>query len=268
MPRIVQAHSSPRASETSRRSFWTAVKNALFEAAAAEEKISSGNDALDELLEGGFPKNGLIEILPAAGMHGELQMLLPAAAALGRGVWIYPSADRFMPYAPALEAAGIDVPRQLFVRSSEPKAAFEAAEEAAASGEADFVAARLPTLQSTEDRKAMRRLALSAEAAGTTVFVFRPAATACMDSPAKLRLQVSPSPCSASRRLMLVTVRASNPNSFMAMRKSAEISLFPKALRAGGEKAARTRAAACKSFLGPLCRTGFRIKNFSSGCRS
>ena len=73
--------------------------------------LRTGYDLLDRHLPGqGWPSSGLVELLlPCAGV-GELRLLLPALAELSRRQqrwvgWVNPP---FIPYAPALQAAGID----------------------------------------------------------------------------------------------------------------------------------------------------------------
>lgn len=79
--------------------------------------VASGFARLDELLPGGgWPCNALTDVvLPHAGI-GELRLLLPALARLSRGDrWITFIAPPYIPYAPALAAAGVDLARLLLV---------------------------------------------------------------------------------------------------------------------------------------------------------
>src|SRR5262245_12968536 len=83
------------------------------------EAIATGHEALDrELPGGGWPGAGLTEVLGALKGIGELQILMPALAALSgagkRVVWLAPP---HLPYAPALAAAGVDLVHLAVVRA-------------------------------------------------------------------------------------------------------------------------------------------------------
>ena len=81
----------------------------------------SGFAPLDAGLPGGgWPRSGLIEILPMRFGQGELQLLLPALASITRRsearwcIWVAPP---LQPFAPALVAAGVALSRLLIVRA-------------------------------------------------------------------------------------------------------------------------------------------------------
>ena len=80
------------------------------------------------------------ELLTTGERRGEISLLIHALAHVKRVVWILPP-QGFTPYAPAFEAAGIDLSRQLFVVPASPEEAFRCAEAAVTSGEADAVVA-------------------------------------------------------------------------------------------------------------------------------
>lgn len=80
--------------------------------------LPTGHAALDAVLPGGgWPQGALTEILLAREGIGELRLTLPALAALtaaGQSViWVAPP---YRPYAPALEAAHVDLSRFIVVR--------------------------------------------------------------------------------------------------------------------------------------------------------
>jgi hypothetical protein len=79
--------------------------------------IASGFAALDaELPGGGWPCGALTEILPQHEGIGELRILGPALAQLAaQGKFIAWIAPPYLPYAPALAAAGIGLERVLIV---------------------------------------------------------------------------------------------------------------------------------------------------------
>ena len=89
----------------------------------ATPSVPSGFAALDaELPGGGWPAAALTEILPQHDGIGELRILGPALASLAaRGLWLAWIAPPYLPYAPALAAAGIDLTRLLFIRTRSPR---------------------------------------------------------------------------------------------------------------------------------------------------
>ena len=102
----------------------------------APETIPSGFDSLDRHLPGkGLPRAGLCEfMLPTAGI-GELRLLLPALRALShQNRWIAWVNPPFIPYAPALEAAGVDISKILLIHPKNHKDALWALERATRSG--------------------------------------------------------------------------------------------------------------------------------------
>lgn len=153
--------------------------------------LASGIAPIDRLLPEGLPAAGFTEVLSSAAGRPEFRLMLAAAARLGSCVWVLP-AEGFEPFAPAFDAAGVDLTRQLFVVPPSPEAAFAAAREAAASGEARAVFAWLASLSPEADRRAVRRLALAAETCGTAVYAVRPAALACLPAAGRIRLQLTP----------------------------------------------------------------------------
>jgi hypothetical protein len=154
------------------------------------EAIATGHEALDrELPGGGWPGAGLTEVLGALKGIGELQILMPALAALSsagkRVVWLAPP---HLPYAPALAAAGVDLVHLAVVRAPGRRDALWAAEQVLRAGTcrallAWFQRASYPELQ---------RLAAAAESSRACVVLFRPGEAEREPSPACLRLALEP----------------------------------------------------------------------------
>jgi hypothetical protein len=183
--------------------------------AARRETLPTGFDALDERLPGrGWPRTGLIEVLVPRFGIGELCLLLPALGSLTRGaaarwcVWVSPPAN---PFAPALEAHGLQLDRLLVVRAPAPSSIW-ACEQTLGSGACDAVLhwsmsqqamdshhqPRRPSVGAANgtrhrETKALRRLQLAAERGRTLGVLFRPAHMAEESSPAILRLLLGPS---------------------------------------------------------------------------
>ena len=116
---------------------------------------------------------------------GELRILGPAFASLsahGRGLaWIAPP---YLPYAPALQAAGIDPARLLVVRTRSPRETLWAVEQALRSNACGAVLAWPHKIAWPE----LRRLQLATEGSQALAILFRPPRVADEASPAALRL--------------------------------------------------------------------------------
>jgi hypothetical protein len=158
------------------------------------EAISTGYAELDRQLPGaGWPCGALTEVLGSQEGIGELQLVLPALAALTRAgkrvAWLAPP---HLPYAPALAAAGIDLTQLVVVRAPGRRDALWAAEQALRAGPCRALLAWFRHARYEE----LRRLAVAAESAPAAsravVVVFRPASAAAEPSPASLRLALEP----------------------------------------------------------------------------
>jgi cell division inhibitor SulA/protein ImuA len=159
-------------------------------AAFPNDTLPTGFDGLDrELPGGGWPTGGLTELLVGVAGVGELQVILPALAALSwagkRIVWLSPP---YLPYAPALAAAGLNLEQVAVVRAPARRDALWAAEQALRSGSCHALLAwpRHPRYEE------LRRLAVAAEAGEACAFLFRLPAAASEPSPAVLRLSLEP----------------------------------------------------------------------------
>jgi cell division inhibitor SulA/protein ImuA len=159
------------------------------EAAARPPGLPTGFAELDHRLPGGgWPRQGLIEILTERCGVGELGLMLPALAALcaGSGGWLAWVAPPYQPYAPALAAGGIDVQRVLVVRAGTHAA--WAMEQALRSEACSVV------LGWAQPRgpHALRRLQLAAEQSRCLAVLFRRSGETEAATPAVLRLELRP----------------------------------------------------------------------------
>ncbi|MET1077147.1 MAG: translesion DNA synthesis-associated protein ImuA [Pseudomonas sp.] len=145
----------------------------------------TGHAALDAALPaGGWPPSALSEVLCAGPGHGELQLLWPTLARLSQaGQSIVLVAPPYVPYAPAWQAAGVDL-RGLSVVQAGAAEGLWAAEQCLRSGSC---AAVLCWPQQVDDR-ALRRLQVAAETGQCLAFACRPLQAAINPSPAALRL--------------------------------------------------------------------------------
>src|SRR5262245_42215618 len=162
--------------------------------------VSSGYPSLDKQLPGGgWPTGALTEILPAREGIGELQLVLPALAALSwaakRTVWLAPP---HLPYAPALAAAGVDLAHLAVVRAPGRRDALWAAEQVLRAG---CCYALLGWFR-RGSYEGQRRLGVAAESRPAWVALFRPGEAAREPSPACLRLALEPDGEALSVRIL------------------------------------------------------------------
>jgi cell division inhibitor SulA/protein ImuA len=153
--------------------------------------VASGFAPLDaELPGGGWPCGALTEILPQHEGIGELRILGPALARLAaQGKFIAWIAPPYLPYAPALAAAGIALERIVIVKTSRDGDSLWAAEQALRSAACGGVLVwprevRYPQL---------RRLQLAAEGGRCLAVLFRPTEAAREPTPAVLRIALATS---------------------------------------------------------------------------
>ena len=153
--------------------------------------IATGFAALDaELPGGGWPRAALTEILPQHEGIGELRILGPALAQLAaQGKFIAWIAPPYLPYAPALAAAGIDLARVFIVKTTKDSDSLWAAEQALGSAACGGVLAWPREIRFTQ----LRRLQLAAEDGRCLAVLFRPTETAREPSPAVLRIALATS---------------------------------------------------------------------------
>jgi len=152
--------------------------------------VPTGFAPLDaELPGGGWPAGGLVEVLSRHEGIGELQIVLPALAALTAGghrvAWLAPP---HLPYAPALRAAGVRLGNLTVVRAPGRRDALWAAEQALRARVFHALLAWLPGASYPE----LRRLSVAAQSGPGFALAFRPAQAACEASPAVLRLELEP----------------------------------------------------------------------------
>jgi hypothetical protein len=171
---------------------------------ASGRGIKTGFTQLDNALaEKGWSKADLAEILCDGCGMGELSLLLPAIAQLhgphqpnghhahriktianaGLCVWIAPP---YVPYAPALEDAGIDLSR-LFIVDTQTEDALWAAEQSLASGAVECVCV---WAASAIANTSLRRLKHAAMTGGAICWLMRPTVFAQHASPASLRIKL------------------------------------------------------------------------------
>jgi cell division inhibitor SulA len=154
--------------------------------AAASDGEPTGHAALDDLLpQRGWPRRALTELLLPADGIGELALLMPTLARLSRdGGTLALIAPPYLPYAPAWQAAGIDL-GVLHVIEASPRDALWAFEQCLRSG----ACAAVVGWPRQADAQALRRLQVAADSGDCLGFVLRDRKHAANPSPAALRLE-------------------------------------------------------------------------------
>jgi hypothetical protein len=164
------------------------------------QAVPTGFAMLDhELPGGGWPGGALAEILYAHEGIGELQLVLPALAALSaaghRIAWIAPP---HLPYAPALAAAGLNPSSLTVVHVPSRLDALWAVEQSLRAGTCKAVLVWLRGARYAD----LRRLALAAASNQGIGIVFRPAEESAQPSPACLRLALAADAGRVSARIL------------------------------------------------------------------
>lgn len=184
-------------------------------ATAARAVIPTGFRELDRALPGGgWPLGAITEIFVAGYGIGELELLMPALAALTKEEpakpkkWVAWIAPPFVPYAPALQQHGVNIDRLLMIHpTSGGKSRLWAIEQAVRSGSSAGVFAWV----TAADDVILRRLQLAAEDQGCWLLLFRPANARLERSPAALRIVVSQVQAHAATRVEIVKCRGGRP---------------------------------------------------------
>lgn len=166
-------------------------------AAVTVSSVATGHTELDALLPGGgWPRAAITEFLIARPGIGEFSLLMPALAKLSQAEeWIALVSPPYLPYAPALAAAGVDLSRLVVIRTGTTTSRNEdhgaetlwAMEQALTSGSCSAVIG-WPTFL---NERSLRRLQLAAEN-GKAIGMYFSSGHATSSSLAALRLQLTP----------------------------------------------------------------------------
>lgn len=159
--------------------------------AAAACVESTGFDALDVALGGGWPKPAMIELLTDVYGIGELQLILPLLRALQAHAqtpaliaWLNPP---YEPNAVALAQQRLLSGPHWLIRPASTSHALWAMEQSLKCGACAAVLSWLPALT----MPSLRRLKLAASSGHTYALLYRPTASAAEPSPAQVRLILS-----------------------------------------------------------------------------
>ena len=154
-------------------------------------KLATGYPLLDEQLPtAGWPQGALTEILSDYPGQGELQLLLPALQALTNAQQTVALIDPpWIPYAPALAAAGIALPWLISIGPLSQTDRLWTLEQVLRSGHCRAV---LAWPEANLSIKTLRRLQLAAETGQSSGFLFRSSRARQQHSPAALRIHFKP----------------------------------------------------------------------------
>lgn len=158
--------------------------------AAPREKHATGFDALDAALpDGGWPRQGLVEILVPRFGSGELTVWGPLIRRLTHSEtarWCAFVAPPFELFAPAWQQQGARLDRLLVVQARSAESSW-ALEQCLLSGTCSMAIAWPPTAGMTE----LRRLALAAERGASLGVLIRPLRAAGECTAAMLRIALT-----------------------------------------------------------------------------
>ena len=164
------------------RTLWHAGRSA----AIAADGEATGHGVLDALLpQGGWPRRSLTELLLPADGVGELALLLPTLARMTQaGSTVAVIAPPYIPYAPAWQAAGVELSLLEIVEAA-PRDALWAFEQCLRSG----ACAAVLGWPVQADGPALRRLQVAADSGECLGFALRDRRHAANPSAAALRLE-------------------------------------------------------------------------------
>lgn len=159
----------------------------------SHRNLATGYMRLDGALhQGGWPTAALSEILCDRPGSGELQLLLPAIKKLcAQGRQLIFISPPHLPYAPALQQAGI-APEQVLI--IDPQTSADQLWAAEQTLRANVAAALLFWPQQSPDLTQLRKLQLAAQTTQGLSLLMRPDSAAEESSPAALRLRLIATP--------------------------------------------------------------------------
>lgn len=176
--------------DTWQGSFAPALRSANCDQHGRSQGLATGFSQLDaELQQGGWPRGSTVELLSDGSGLGAMGLFLPAMQALSaEGRWQVFIAPPFTPYAPLLEARGIDTRQILLVHPKSREDLLWAIEQALRSTTSSAVFSWLGAGDYSYGE--LRKLQLAAADGDSLAVLFRPQSAARNHAPAGLRLQM------------------------------------------------------------------------------
>ena len=173
------------------------------------QSVSTGFSELDAALPSrGWANGCLTELLVGHHGLGEFSLLLPAIKQLTQQAqWVALIKPPFIPYAPALGNAGVQLEHMLVVNPPDDKSALWASEQCLRSG----VFAGVITWVKRSTPQKQRRLQIAAETGGSIAIMYRPNTTRSEHSPAALRITLQQNLSAGQLMLNIIKVRNGKP---------------------------------------------------------
>jgi hypothetical protein len=166
-----------------------------FQLVNCSQNLPTGFSELDsKLAGGGWPQQGLVELLCDDVGIGELSLLLPAHAYLSSArhlgpigmLWVTSNTLPYLPYAPAIKRAGVNLDQLIIAKAPHMQDALWTAEQGLLSGSVGIVTLWLPDQQPLD--VSLRRLSQAARSSNVLCVLIRPIIAASRPSPAQLRI--------------------------------------------------------------------------------
>ena len=176
-----------------------------FRAAPIADGLTTGYSTLDAALQqGGWPLDGAVELLSDGCGLGSMGLFLPAMERLSeQRRWQVFIAPPYIPYAPLLQARGIDSGQILLVHPQNKQDLLWATEQALRSTTCSAVFSWLGAQDYRYSE--LRKLQLAAASGDTLAVLFRPVEAGLNHAPASLRLQMC-----AYRKVRILKQRGGN----------------------------------------------------------
>ena len=166
--------------------------NELSKEKKLHQSITTSFAELDKALPGhGWPSSALIEFFVFSAGSGELKLLVPLLSLLTQKeerwiTWINPP---FIPYAPSLNALGINTSKFLLIHPKNQDEALWALEQSAKSGACSMILAWIN--ENKLSFKATQRIHRASKQGETLTCLFRSLSASEQPSTAELRIQIS-----------------------------------------------------------------------------
>jgi hypothetical protein len=159
------------------------------EGAVPTAVYTSGCSELDAVLPyGGWQSGTIVEVMPTQTGVGEFRLLMPALAEISRTErHLALVSPPYIPFAPALQAHGVQLERLFVIDATKNADALWAMEQML---RCKSFGAVVGWPKEIKDRD-VRRLQLAAEAGRSIGFLYRPIVAAAFGSPAAVRLKLS-----------------------------------------------------------------------------
>lgn len=158
----------------------------------------------DELPGGGWPSEGVTELLHDQYGIGELRLLLPTITQLSQGLtrWLLMVNPPYIPYPPTLAQAGVDLSKIIVSQTKTVTDYLWAIEKALSSQSCSLVLCWPRKIHA----KQIKRMQVASKEGNCWAILFRPGNAATHSSPADLRIQLRPSESKQNNSTLIARV--------------------------------------------------------------